>query len=728
MLGHGYALTARPRHRPGHQRHQGAPGRRRRRRSSRAARRRSASATPGPGWVEQAAEEIWAQRAAGRRRVPAPAVDAAPRRRRSASAPSASRCCCGTARTGEPLGPLVSWQDQRTAATCAGSARPAHADAGPRRSAACRSTRCSRRRRPRWLLDAHDPDRGRAAAGELCLGTVDAWLLCRLGGEPRHRGRQRLPHPAARRRDRRAGTQRLLDLFGVPPAVLPAVVPSTGPVPAVRGLAPLPDGVPVARGAGRLARGAVRARRAGAPGTVKATYGTGSSVMALVDRGRRAAGLCRDRRLATGASPALAVEGNIRSTGAHPELAGRAVRHAPPRPLAGRGRRRRGRRAPRPRLRRAWRAVVGRPTRRRLLSGLTLGTRRGAARRRGAGVGRVPGRGRAGAVSGPPGRYVSSRRRRADQQRPADAVQAEITARVVAAPPSTTSRAWAWPTPPGSAGLEHAPTSRQSRRDGGRVPPERPGATERRTPGRRTRPSTAPARPGPRPAPATAPPGGRQPAVHGERSQTRIHRRPRAADPLPIAAATIAPRLAMTRSSTAPLRGAACRRPGRPRHVRRRELPGQGRSRPSRAAPSSCPSCARRSPPTQDAAGAEYGTRQGTSPYSFAVRARAWPEAKSGRLPVTSGPGTDGTRVRSRSARPCNGTALRDAAGYITFGQFVNQVEYADAGPPLNNDAAEAADRPRHRRARRARRSRSRWRVHPPLTPATVDDHPGDAS
>ena len=73
----------------------------------------------------------------------------------------------------------------------------------------------------RWLLDHHDPDRARSRRGELCLGTVDSWLLSRFGGEHLievgNASRTQLLDVRARDWD-----PRLLELFGVPAAVLPA--------------------------------------------------------------------------------------------------------------------------------------------------------------------------------------------------------------------------------------------------------------------------------------------------------------------------------------------------------------------------------------------------------------------------------------------------------------------------------------------------------------------------
>ena len=111
-----------------------------------------------------------------------------------------------------------------------------------------------------WLLDAHDPDRSRSRRGELCLGTVDSWLLSRLGGEHvievGNASRTQLLDVRTCR-----WHPELLELFGVPESVLPTRRLVDGPVPGDP-RAPAPSGRdPRARGDGRLARRAVRARR-----------------------------------------------------------------------------------------------------------------------------------------------------------------------------------------------------------------------------------------------------------------------------------------------------------------------------------------------------------------------------------------------------------------------------------------------------------------------------------
>ena len=107
----------------------------------------------------------------------------------------------------------------------------------------------------------------------------------------------------------------LLDLFGIPASALPRLVGSSGPFPSTRGLAPLADGTPVLAVMGD-SHAALFAQGAFAPGQIKATYGTGSSVMGLIAHPEAlGAGAC----LTIGwhlEAPAFAAEGNIRATGA----------------------------------------------------------------------------------------------------------------------------------------------------------------------------------------------------------------------------------------------------------------------------------------------------------------------------------------------------------------------------------------------------------------------------
>lgn len=217
--------------------------------------------------------------------------------------------------TGEALMPVLSWQDRRAAGLCTElAARPAGARVealsglplDPMFSAA----------KFAWALRHHEGVAAAARAGRLVCGTVEAWLLSRFGGEPvteiGNASRTQLLRTADGVWD-----ETLSDLFGIPAAALPALRASTGPYPATRGLHPLPDGTPVLAVMGD-SHAALFAHGGFAPGTVKATYGTGSSVMGLIPQAEALGdGLCLTIGWQIGeAAPALAAEGNIRATGA----------------------------------------------------------------------------------------------------------------------------------------------------------------------------------------------------------------------------------------------------------------------------------------------------------------------------------------------------------------------------------------------------------------------------
>ena len=229
-------------------------------------------------------------------------------------------------RTGAALSPLISWQDQRTSALCQEYARFASTVAelsglplDPMFSAT----------KARWLLDQFDPDRTRANRGELCLGTVDAWLLCRLTGEHQievgNASRTQLMDIRTCQ-----WSPRLLELFGVPPLALPDIVASTGPFGGRAGDDALPK-VPVLAVMGD-SHAALFGHAGWRTGLVKATYGTGTSVMAATQRwmdrdgatddgatddgADQAAGLCATIAWQAGDELVRAVEGNIRSSGA----------------------------------------------------------------------------------------------------------------------------------------------------------------------------------------------------------------------------------------------------------------------------------------------------------------------------------------------------------------------------------------------------------------------------
>jgi glycerol kinase len=132
-----------------------------------------------------------------------------------------------------------------------------------------------------WLLRSIPDGIERAARGELCVGTVDSWMVWNLTGgsvfatDVSNASRTLLLDIASG-----AWSSDMLDVFGIPVAALPQVRLSKDNYGCTRGTGVLPDGIPVASAIGD-SHAALFGHCAFEPGAVKATYGTGSSLMTV---------------------------------------------------------------------------------------------------------------------------------------------------------------------------------------------------------------------------------------------------------------------------------------------------------------------------------------------------------------------------------------------------------------------------------------------------------------
>ena len=266
---------------------------------------------PHRGWVEQSPTEIWHSLHTSARDC----LKGADPRQVIGLGLSTQResVLLWDRRTGQARSPLISWQDQRTAAICG---QYAAAAAAIRRGSGLPLDPMFSATKARWLLDHFDPDRTRASRGDLCLGTVDAWLMYRLTGE-----HQIEVGNAARTQlmdiETCQWSAELLNLFGVPAPSLPRITGSAGPFAPRRGSEGLlPASVPVLSVMGD-SHAALFGHAGWRDGLVKASYGTGSSVMATSSRrAGQSSGLCDTIAWQIGAEPVRAVEGNIRASGA----------------------------------------------------------------------------------------------------------------------------------------------------------------------------------------------------------------------------------------------------------------------------------------------------------------------------------------------------------------------------------------------------------------------------
>ncbi|MGK5683124.1 FGGY family carbohydrate kinase [Actinoplanes sp. URMC 104] len=266
---------------------------------------------PRPGWAEQDPEEIWRS---VQQAVHDVLAEARPGRVVAVGLSTQRESTLLWDRhTGEPLGPVLGWQDTRGANLCARLRAIGHADrirdiTGLPLDAMFSASKAAA------LLDQYDQDRSRSTRGELCLGTIDSWLLWRLGGqhliETGNAARTQLLDISTCHWD-----PWLLDLFDIPSQALPEVTASTGPFTSCDGLHPNLQGVPVTGVLGD-SHAALFAHAGWTGGRVKVTYGTGSSVMGVATIGARpATGVARTIAWQLG-HPTYALEGNIRSSGA----------------------------------------------------------------------------------------------------------------------------------------------------------------------------------------------------------------------------------------------------------------------------------------------------------------------------------------------------------------------------------------------------------------------------
>lgn len=267
---------------------------------------------PAPGWVDQDPEELWQSVLAAVRACltgqdigSVVAVGLSTQRESYLLWERAS---------GQAVAPLVSWQDRRTAEVCQALRTPETEALAWQKSGLPLDPMFSASK-AKWLLDRCDPARERASRGELCLGTVDAWLLYKLTGEHLtevgNASRTQLLNVHTGDWD-----QALLELFKVPRAALPKVVSSNGPFPPIKNLPDFPKGLPLHAVMGD-SHAALFAHGAFRPGAVKATYGTGSSVMGLIAEATSVnQGLCLTVAWGLDGQIQHAAEGNIRSSGA----------------------------------------------------------------------------------------------------------------------------------------------------------------------------------------------------------------------------------------------------------------------------------------------------------------------------------------------------------------------------------------------------------------------------
>ncbi|HEX2898665.1 MAG TPA: glycerol kinase GlpK [Bacteroidia bacterium] len=229
---------------------------------------------PQPGWVEHDADEIWASQLA----VVRQAIERAGITPHEIAAIGITNQRETTVvwdrATGVPIHRAIVWQDRRTASICEDLKSAGHEPLFKSRTGLVLDAYFSGTKL-KWILDQVPGAKARAQAGELCFGTIDAWLIWKLTGGAVHAtdasnaSRTLLYNIVKGEWD--ADILRILDL---PAAVLPEVRDSSGDFGTT-----LPDllggaAIPIAGVAGDQ-QAALFGQACFEPGMVKNTYGTG---------------------------------------------------------------------------------------------------------------------------------------------------------------------------------------------------------------------------------------------------------------------------------------------------------------------------------------------------------------------------------------------------------------------------------------------------------------------
>jgi glycerol kinase len=234
--------------------------------------------TPQTSWVEQDAEDIWTAVVRASREV----MQQLPGENIEGIAISNQRetVVAWDRATGRPVAPAILWQCRRSEAVCDKLRADGLEHELLSRTGLPIDTLFSASKM-RWLLENVPGLRAKAEAGAACLGTVDSWLIFKLTGGAVHAcdagnaSRTQLFNLRTREWD-----PDLLRIFSIPKTALPEVRDSSGCFGRCTAIAEL-DGVPILSAMGD-SHAAMAGHGSYSPGTVKATYGTGSSLMTLL--------------------------------------------------------------------------------------------------------------------------------------------------------------------------------------------------------------------------------------------------------------------------------------------------------------------------------------------------------------------------------------------------------------------------------------------------------------
>jgi glycerol kinase len=231
---------------------------------------------PTPGWVEHDPEDIWASVTGALRQAladiePASIAAIGITNQRETSV-------LWDRKSGKAVHNAIVWQDRRTSDRCA-ELRAAGKEARVRQLTGLTLDPYFSGTKVSWMLSNISELAAPARAGKIAFGTIDAYLLWRLtGGAVHATDVTNASRTLLFDLNELAWSDEMLELLGIPRAILPAVVPSSGALGTTAGVPGVPDGIPIAGLAGDQ-QSALFGQACFAPGDAKCTYGTGAFIL-----------------------------------------------------------------------------------------------------------------------------------------------------------------------------------------------------------------------------------------------------------------------------------------------------------------------------------------------------------------------------------------------------------------------------------------------------------------
>jgi glycerol kinase len=233
---------------------------------------------PQPGWVEHDPESIWQSVLKGLTAVFADTEYTVSQVAAIGITNQRETAVLWDSQTGDAVHNAIVWQCRRTTDVCEGLKAAGHEALIKAKSGLVLDPYFSATKF-KWLLDNAPQAKALLAEGRLLAGTIDTYLMWRLSNGKAHKTDvSNASRTSLMSLETLEWDDELLDVFGVPRAILPEICPSSGRFTLTEAVPGLPDGLPVSGVAGDQ-QSALFGQACFDPGDAKCTFGTGSFIL-----------------------------------------------------------------------------------------------------------------------------------------------------------------------------------------------------------------------------------------------------------------------------------------------------------------------------------------------------------------------------------------------------------------------------------------------------------------